>query len=56
MDKQAPAEKPKEASVAQIEPNPLEIIQRDLEVMVMSDEAGELAITTCLTNIIALQS
>lgn len=56
MDKQANTEKPKEALVTQIEPNPLEIIQRDLEVMVMSDEAGELAITTCLTNIIALQS
>lgn len=42
--------------MAQSEHNPLEIIQRDLEVMVMSDEAGELAITTCLTNIIGLQS
>jgi hypothetical protein len=30
------------------EPNPLEIIQKDLEIMVMGDEAGELAISTCV--------
>lgn len=34
----------------------MEIIQRDLELMVMGDEAGTLAISTCVTNIVSLQA
>lgn len=41
-------EQPKEVVVPLNEPNPLEIIQKDLEIMVMGDEAGELAISTCV--------
>jgi len=37
------------------EPSPLEIIQKDLELMVMGEEAGQLAISTCVSNIMHLQ-
>lgn len=56
IDAQTTNEMPKKAPVVSAEPNPLEIIQRDLEVMVMGDEAGELAITTCVANIVTLQT
>ncbi len=54
IDKNKTEEKP--IAVSQTEPNPLEIIQRDLEIMVMGDEAGELAINACAANILKLQA
>jgi len=37
------------------EPSPLEIIQKDLELMVMGEEAGQLAISTCVSNILSFK-
>ena len=54
IDKNKTEEKP--VAVSQTEPNPLEIIQRDLEIMVMGDDAGELAINACAANILKLQA